>query len=80
MHNMIRIYGEHTEEEIQNWNLDYDGLTEIFKSHLAQPEWHRKKYGETDYSHLEFLIPGNPNGKASNPRFVCKVIDQVLRE
>jgi len=80
VHNLVRIYGAHSKEEIANWNLDYDTVEEKFKSHLPQPEWHRLEYGETDYLPLEFLIRGNPKGLASNPSFVCKVIDRVLRE
>ena len=42
VHNMIRLYGNHTAEELHTWNLEYRKLVKIFKSHLVQPNWHQR--------------------------------------
>ena len=77
-HNMIRVYGAHTMTEIENWNLAYDELGKMFDRRLAKPKWYKKKYPGIKFSPRDYLIRGHPEKKASNPSFVCRVINSVL--
>ena len=74
-HNLIRLYGHHTADEICTWKLDYGKLVKIFKSHLVQPKWHKEMYPDADFSHLEYLIRGHPDRKASNPSFAHRILN-----
>ena len=42
-HNMIRVYGTHTESEIKNWDLSYNELGKMFDKRLVKPKWYEKK-------------------------------------
>ena len=77
---MIRVYGTHTKSKIKNWELGYEKLSKIFNKHLVQPKWYKEKYPDTEFSHWEYLIRGHPEKKASNPAFVCRIINGVLHE
>ena len=79
-HNMIRVYGTYMKSKIKNLELGYEKLSKIFDKHLVQPKWYKEKYPDTEFSHREYLIRGHPEKKASNPAFVCRIINGVLSE
>merc|ERR1711884_793138 len=55
-HNMIRIYGAHTEKEIQEWDLSYNKLGKLFDDRLVKPKWYDKKYPGVEFSPQDYLI------------------------
>ena len=60
--------------------MDYGKLVKIFKSHLVQPKWHKDMHWDADFSHLEYLIRGHPERKASNPSFAHRILNGVLSQ
>ena len=55
-HNMIRVYGNHTESEIKNWDLSYNELGKMFDKRLVKPKWYEEKYPDTEFLRQEYLI------------------------
>ena len=55
-HNMIRIYGAHTEKEIQKWDLRYDKLGKLFDDRLVKPKWYEEKYPGVEFLPRDYLI------------------------
>ena len=55
-HNMIRVYGAHTKNEIKSWDLTYNELGEMFYSHLVKPKWYKEKYPGIKFSPRDYLI------------------------
>ena len=73
VHNMIKSHGRHHKHDGEQWSLSHEALRNIFETKLPQPPFYLD-------SCQEYLIRGNPQIKASTPKFAMNVANKVLKQ